>query len=103
MDEGIQDAAAPAPIPANTTVVIFEAVNESLKEFFVGISTVPLTADEIQSRHQQEPPQAIKHWKPEHQIWYRCVDPALSSAEGPAFVQSYMEKLIGSGWKALAG
>jgi hypothetical protein len=84
-------------------VVVFEAVNETLKEFYVGISTVPLTADEIASRHQEAPPAAIAHWKKEHQVWYRCVDAGLSASDSEAFVRSYAERITRPDWKALAG
>ncbi len=83
--------------------VVFEAVNDTLKEFFVGISPVPLTADEIADQHRQSPPAAIAHWKPEHQVWYRCVDAGLSAADSEAFVSSYTRRLTQPGWKAVAG
>jgi hypothetical protein len=88
---------------AQEQVVVFEAVNDTLKEFYVGISALPLTADEIANRHQENPPAAIAHWKKEHQVWYRCVDAGLSAPESPAFVRTYTEKIARPEWKALAG
>jgi hypothetical protein len=84
-------------------VVVFEAVNDTLKEFYVGISTLPLTADEIATRHQENPPAAIAHWKREHRVWYRCVDAGLSASDSQVFVRSYAERITHPGWKALAG
>ena len=83
-------------------VVVFEAVNDTLKEFFVGISTLPLTADEIASRHRESPPAAIAHWKSEHQVWYRCVDPGLAASRSQEFVRSYAQRIAQPDWKALA-
>jgi len=84
-------------------VVVFEAVNDTLKEFFVGISFVPLTADEIASRHRESPPAAIAHWRREHRVWYRCVDPGLAAHNSQDFVRSYAQRMAQSDWKALAG
>jgi hypothetical protein len=84
-------------------VVVFEAVNDTLREFYVGISTLPLTADEIANRHREDPPAAIAHWKKEHQVWYRCVDPGLSAPESQSFIRSYVERIAQPEWKALAG
>lgn len=84
-------------------VVVYEAVNDTLKEFFVGISTLPLTADEIASRHRESPPPAIAHWRAEHQVWYRCVDPGLAAADSQDFVRGYAQRMAQPDWKALAG
>ncbi|MBI5241110.1 MAG: hypothetical protein HY926_11605 [Elusimicrobia bacterium] len=84
-------------------MVVFEAVNDTLQEFYVGISLLPLTADEIASQHRESPPAAIAHWKKEHQVWYRCVDAGLSASDSQAFVRSYSQRLTQPGWKAVAG
>ncbi|MBI5242412.1 MAG: hypothetical protein HY922_01855 [Elusimicrobia bacterium] len=84
-------------------VVVFEAVNDTLKEFYVGISILPLTADEIANQHKEKPPAAIAHWKREHQVWYRCVDAGLSAPDSQAFIYTYTDKISRPGWKALAG
>jgi hypothetical protein len=84
-------------------VVVFEAINDTLKEFYVGISFLPLTADEIANQHKEKPPAAIAHWKKEHEVWYRCVDAGLAAPDSQAFVRSYADKIARPEWKALAG
>ncbi|MBI5240451.1 MAG: response regulator [Elusimicrobia bacterium] len=81
----------------------FEAANETLKEFYVGLSVRPLTAEDIAARHRSRPPAVISHWREEHRVWYRCADGVLSGTGGADFVRNYTELLSRPGWKALAG
>jgi hypothetical protein len=84
-------------------VVVFEAINDTLKEFYVGISTLPEAADEIANRLREQPPEAISHWKKEHHTWYRCIDAGMSDPGSEAFIRSYNDRIARPEWKALAG
>lgn len=79
----------------------FQAVNETLREFYVGLVARPLAADDIASRHKKNPPAAIAHWREEHRIRYSCADGALSGSSREAFAQEYSGLV--AGWRALAG
>jgi len=82
-------------------VTIFEAINETLKEYYVGISTLPLTENEIASRHKENPPAAIASWQKDHKVWYRCVETGLPAMDSQTFVLCYAEKIAQLGWKVL--
>jgi hypothetical protein len=86
---------------AQQRVIVFEAANDTLREYYVGTSALPLTADEIAERHKEKPPAAIVHWQKDHQIWYRCVEAGLPAEVSQAFVRAYVEKIAQPDWKVL--
>ncbi|MCX5796258.1 MAG: hypothetical protein NTY77_12245 [Elusimicrobia bacterium] len=86
---------------AQERVIVFEATNDTLREYYVCVSTLPLTADEIADHHKEKPPAAIVHWRKDHKIWYRCLEAGLTAADSHAFVLTYVEKLAQPGWKVL--
>jgi CheY-like chemotaxis protein len=81
----------------------FQAVNETLREFYVGLAARPLAPGDIASRHRKNPPAAIVHWKEDHQVRYSCADGGLSGPDCEAFVREYAGMVARPGWRALAG
>lgn len=77
---------------------VYEAINETLKELFVGMTE--LTLDQVQARHQNGLPASIAHWKLGAQrIRYREVEPDLPDAK--AFIDGYARTMQKSGWKSI--
>lgn len=80
---------------------VFEAINETLKEFYVGLSPVEVTLEELQRRHRDEVPAPIAHWQPDHRISYRCVESGIPRNDGLAFVGSYAMTVSQIGWTVI--
>jgi hypothetical protein len=74
-------------VKTDKMVQVYEAINQTLKETYVGRATGSL--DSVRSRHREQPPQAISHWRPEHQVTYRVVEPGLAMRETDAFIAAY--------------
>jgi hypothetical protein len=97
---------APTPTAREETVtdkvIVFEAINESLQELYVGISTLPLAMDEIAIRNNEQPPKAIGHWRQGDNIWYHCIEPSLPTKDTQNFIRTYAKKIARAHWKVLA-
>lgn len=77
-------------------ILIFEAVNDTLQEIFIGATSLPLLS--IEKRHRQEPPTPIRHWRPEHKVTYHAVETGLSAKFSADFLPAYA-RAAHSGWK----
>jgi hypothetical protein len=78
-------------------MLVFEAVNDTLKESFVGATSLPLSI--IERRHHENPPEAMAHWEDSHIVHYRCVESGLSARETTIFLKSYANTSEKFGWK----
>lgn len=74
-------------------VFVFEAVNETLDESFVGATCLPLSV--IRERHRDQPPASIAHWMPDHKVYYRAVETGLSATQCEAFLPAYAKAAHG--------
>ncbi|MBI5883351.1 MAG: hypothetical protein HZB91_09640 [Elusimicrobia bacterium] len=81
------------------SVAVFEAVNATLKEFYIGVS--PLAFDEVERRLRERPPEPISHWRSDQDISYRCVEPELGLKQSAAFLEVYADTISKIGWKAI--
>ncbi len=80
-------------------MLVFEAINDTLHESFVGATSLPLSI--IERRHQEHLPESIAHWLPGQEIYYRCVESGLSAQETPTFLKSYAGTAERFGWKTV--
>lgn len=77
---------------------VYEAINETLKELFVGLTKLPM--NQLEARHKSGLPAAIAHWNPGvHRIIYREVEPDL--ADPKAFVAGYAKNMEKNGWTSI--
>jgi hypothetical protein len=77
---------------------VYEAINETLKELFVGLTDLPM--DQLEARHKNGLPTTIGHWKlGTERIIYREVEPDLNDAK--AFVEGYALSMKKNGWKSI--
>jgi hypothetical protein len=77
-------------------ILIFEAVNETLRESFVGATSMPLAM--VRRLYESTPPPAIAHWRPEHKVSFLPVEAGMSAQESAAFIPAYA-KAAHYGWK----
>ncbi len=84
---------------------IYEAVNETLREFFIGTTDLPLKA--LRARHKDDPPMGISHWKSHNQeILYRDIVHEIPKSNIRSFIEKYariIEPISESGWKTIIG
>lgn len=77
---------------------MFEAVNETLQELFVGTTSFP---DELGSLPHSVTFRAITHWEPGQQINCRVIEPELALEDALKFARKYAEAAGRTGWKVL--
>jgi hypothetical protein len=85
--------------PDPSKVTVFEAVNETLKEFYIGTTTLP--AWELENLSQNVAFRKNTHWEQRQQIVYRVVEEGLSLDEALAFIKSYAKTALRTGWKVV--
>lgn len=78
-------------------MIVFEAINESLQEIFIGATSLPPLI--VERRHQEHRPELIAHWLPDQRISYRVVESGLSAQEAPTFLAGYAGTAKRFGWK----
>jgi nucleoside-diphosphate-sugar epimerase len=80
---------------------IFEAANISLREFYLGTASPPISLDEFARRLRESPPPPVAHWKASHEINHRCLDAGRPEQECPAYLRDYAKALESLGWKVV--
>lgn len=80
-------------------MTVFEAVNETLREVFVGATEHPFDRgiDEFRSR----PPRAVAHWRMGERLSFRCVEHEVPSHDAERFIDGYAQSDALRGWKIL--
>lgn len=80
-------------------MTVFEASNDTLKEFYVFLSPRPL--DAIAADHFTRPPKKIAHWKKGQPVFYEEVATLPDEAQAWEFIEKYVVILERTGWKVL--
>ena len=78
-------------------VCVFEAVNETLREFYLGTTT--LTAVQFVDWFTRHTPPAISHWKQGEKISSRIVESGMGPEEARKFLEHYAMAASRIGWK----
>ena len=84
-------------VPA-VQVAVFEAVNESLREFFIGTTSA---SGELPALVGGIAAHCIAHWQREHKISCRIVEQGLGVEDALKFVESYARSTARTGWTVL--
>jgi len=86
---------------ASDVVVIYEAVNQTLKEIYVGMSDKPTTPNDLARQHALSLPLPINHWEPDHNISYRLVETGLPLQDARDFIHAYAVEISNVGWRVV--
>lgn len=86
------------PATGGTLVSIYEAINDSLKEVYLGKTTHAGVTDA--GRFLQALPRAVSHWEPSHAVTVRIVESSLKKDDAGAFLRHYAASLVDAGWRA---
>ena len=75
---------------------VFEAVNETLHEIFVG-----MTAAGMGTMQRSVKPVEIRHWLDTHAITYTSLEFSLAASHAAEFVETHAKKAAKPGWTIL--
>lgn len=89
----------PSPDKAPPRVTVFEAVNDSLKETFLG--TTAATLHSLAAGFAEKRPRAVSHWATKDRITLNIVESSLSENDARDFIRHYAASLEAAGWKPL--
>lgn len=78
---------------------IFEAINEPLREIYVGATTSPIF--ELTARLRQNPPRSIAHWELAD-INVRSIEFGLGEEAAREFIATYVRGTLPKGWHYLS-
>ena len=78
-------------------VSVFEAINETLQEFYVGTTSLsgePKLTESLLSLY-------IPHWRPDHKTARRFVASEMDLEDALQYVDTHAKSLARTGWKVL--
>ena len=89
----------PKPDDRPPLVVVYEAVNDDLKEAYLGTTDQPY--ESIASRFRKSPPPAASHWDPDHAVSVNLVESSLRPDDARDFLVHYAASLEAVGWRTI--
>ncbi|MCR4294980.1 MAG: hypothetical protein NUW21_05555 [Elusimicrobia bacterium] len=88
-----------SPDDSAPRVAVFEAVNDSLKETYIGTTAQPV--DVLTAGFTEMRPRVVSHWAPKDKVSLNIVESALSPSDAVAFIRHYAASIEAAGWKPL--
>lgn len=85
--------------PPTQLVSVYEAVNDGLKEIYLGTTT--LLSDQLVSQFQRTRPSVVAHWKGEHKVYINIVEYSIPMRDVESFISHYSSSAASAGWKTL--
>lgn len=85
--------------PGHHLVSVYEAANDTLKEVYVGITT--LLMERLVKGFQTSPPPAVACWKRKHRVLFRIVRYIIPYRKAAPFIRAYLQSGSLAGWKVL--
>lgn len=82
-------------LPESSLVTVYEAVNETRKELYVGLST--FFVPEIERRLRSK--LALSHWSPQDRIVIRAIEYGIPLSMAREFTRAYEQSRVDAGWK----
>lgn len=89
----------PEPDAGPPLVVVYEAVNDTLKEAYLGTSDLPY--ESVAARFRQSPPPPAAHWDPDHTVSVNIVESSLRLDDARDFIVHYAASLEAVGWRTI--
>lgn len=82
-------------------VSVYEAINETLKEIFVGMTYEGM--HKVLTRHRSKGPPEICHWKADHAVNYLSIQPNMAASHAADFAAAHALSVQRPGWKVIVG
>jgi len=80
-------------------VTVYEAVNDNLKEAYIGATASPY--EEVAARFRDRLPPAASHWDPDHTVSVNIVENSLRPDDARDFMVHYAASLEAVGWRTI--
>jgi len=80
-------------------VTVYEAVNDNLKEAYLGTTASPY--EEVAARFRDSLPPAASHWDPRHAVSVNLVESSLQLDDAREFIVHYAASLEAVGWRTI--
>lgn len=80
-------------------VTVYEAVNDSLKEAYIGTTASP--HEDLAARFRGNRPPAASHWDPDHTVSVNIVENSLRLDDARDFMVHYAASLEAVGWRTI--
>jgi len=82
---------------SNRRVAVYELLNETLREVYVGFTDQPLETFAVHiARHR---PPEMKHWLDGQNLIFRCVAPDIPADDAHSFVGRYAGTVAAAGMR----
>ena len=81
--------------PSNRRSAVYELLNETLREVYVGFTDQPLETFVVHIKKHR--PTEVKHWLDGQSLIFRCVDPDIPADVAPAFIGRYVGTVAAAG------
>lgn len=85
-------------LPGTSLVTVYEAVNESRREIFVGLSTFFMAEIESRLRHRPE----LAHWQETDRTRVDAIEYGIPLSVARDFVKRFETAKANQGWKVLS-
>ena len=69
-------------------VAVYELLNETLREVYVGFTDQPLKTFAVHIKKHR--PTEVKHWRNGQSLVFRCVEPGIPIDDAPSFLGRYV-------------
>ncbi len=89
----------PRPDESLPLVIVYEAVNDTLKEAYLGITDQPY--ESVAARFRRSPPLPATHWVSDHAVSFNLVESSLRTDDARDFIVHYAASLEAVGWKTI--
>lgn len=89
----------PRPDARAPLFVVYEAVNDNLKEAYLGTTDQPY--ESVAARFRKSPPPPASHWDPDHTVSVNIVESALRLDDARDFIVHYAASLEAVGWRTI--
>lgn len=85
-------------IPGSTLVTVYEAINDTRRELFIGLSTLFMSDIESRLRARQE----LAHWKDADRTRVQAIEYGMPYNSAREFLARYEQAKANAGWKILS-
>jgi hypothetical protein len=85
--------------PPQNLVSVYEAVNDTLKEIYLGTSN--LLSEQLVRDFASSPPAPVAHWTAGQRIVVNIVEYSIPAGDAERFIAHYASSAASAGWKTL--
>ena len=84
-------------VQSNRSVAVYELLNETLREVYVGFTDQPLETFAVHIEKHRPP--EVKHWIDGQSLIFRCVEADIPADDAPGFIGRYVGTVAAAGMR----